>query len=133
MSSAYSYSRFRFEDYRTTGGDFAGNDIPGIPRHNLFTELGFERASYYVRLNMQAVGGMYAEDANQVSVAGYTLWNARFGKRFEAGGQVWEPYLGLDNLFDRRYFDNVRINAAAQRYFEPGPGRTLYVGMRATF
>jgi len=133
VSSAYSYSRFRFEDYRTAGGDFAGNDIPGIPRHNLFTELGFEQADYYARLSMQAVGGMYAEDANQVSVAGYTLWNARVGKRFEAGGQVWEPYLGLDNLFDRRYFDNVRINAAAQRYFEPGPGRTLYVGMRATF
>ncbi|MCY1558490.1 TonB-dependent siderophore receptor [compost metagenome] len=76
---------------------------------------------------------MYADDANSVRVSGYALLNLRIGKRFALAGQRWEPYLGVDNLLDRQYFDNVRINDGNGRYFEPGPGRTLYIGLRAAF
>jgi iron complex outermembrane receptor protein len=57
----------------------------------------------------------------------------RVGKRLRWAEQHVEPYLGVDNLFDRDYFDNVRINDASARYFEPGPGRTIYAGVRLLF
>ena len=44
-----------------------------------------------------------------------------------------EPYVGLDNLTDRRYYDNLRINDNGGRYYEPAPGRTGYVGMKIRF
>jgi iron complex outermembrane receptor protein len=41
--------------------------------------------------------------------------------------------VGIDNLLGREYFDNLRINDANERYFEPGPGRTFYAGLRVLF
>tara|TARA_R100001244_G_scaffold259_13_gene456 strand:- start:2619 stop:4661 length:2043 start_codon:yes stop_codon:yes gene_type:complete len=133
LTTAYAYNRYRFVQYQVAGNDLDGNRLAGIPRQTLFTELGYEYQDVYARLNLSAFDRMYANDANSVRVPGYALLNLRIGKRLTWNEQTLEPYLGLDNLLDRRYFDNVRINDGNARYFEPGPGRTLYLGLRATF
>lgn len=133
LTTAYAYSRYRFEQYQVAGDDLQGNRIAGLPRQVLFAELAYEHEGLYARLNVSAFDHMFADDRNSVRVPGYALANLRLGKRFDWGEQTWEPYLGIDNLFDRRYFDNVRINDANGRYFEPGPGRTVYAGLRASF
>ncbi len=130
---AYSYNRYRFVEYRSGDDDFAGQRIPGIPGQQLFAELSYKRAGTYASINLAARERLYADDANQVSVAGQGLIGLRLGKRLQLQGQSLEPFWGVDNLFGRAYFDNVRINAGGGRYFEPGPGRTLYVGVRAVF
>ncbi len=84
-------------------------------------------------MNANAYGRQYADDANQTRIGGYALYNLRVGKRLAWAGQEIEPYLGIDNLTGRDYYDNIRINAAAGRYFEPAPGRTLYAGVKLTF
>ena len=132
-SAAYAYNRYRFEDYQTTAGDFSGKRIPGIPRQTLFSELAYEHQGGYVRLGVTAQTRVYANDANTQSAPGYALFNLRLGKRFQVGEQSLEPYLGIDNLLGREYFDNLRINDGNARYFEPGPGRTLYAGLRVLF
>ncbi|MGG5870985.1 TonB-dependent receptor family protein [Pseudomonas peli] len=132
-SAAYAYNRYRFEDYQTTAGDFSGKRIPGIPRQSLFSELAYEHQGGYVRLGVTAQARVYANDANTQSAPGYALFNLRLGKRFQVGEQSLEPYLGIDNLLGREYFDNLRINDGNARYFEPGPGRTLYAGLRVLF
>lgn len=133
LTGAYAYSRFKFDDYQVDANDYHGNSLAGIPRQTLFTEVAYEHNDNYARLNISAYDSMYANDANSVEVAGYALTNLRIGKRIKAGEQTWEPYLGVDNVFDREYYDNVRINDANGRYFEPGPGRTVYTGVRVTF
>lgn len=132
-SAAYAYNRYRFEDYQTTSGDFSGKRIPGIPRQTLFSELAYEHQGGYVRLGVTAQARVYANDANTQSAPGYALFSLRLGKRFQLGEQSLEPYLGVDNLLGREYFDNLRINDGNARYFEPGPGRTLYAGLRVLF
>ncbi|WP_339524427.1 TonB-dependent receptor family protein [Pseudomonas sp. EA_35y_Pfl2_R111] len=132
-SVAYAYNRYRFEDYQTAAGDFSGERIPGIPRQTLFSELAYEHQHGYVRLGVMAQARVYANDANTQSAPGYALFNLRIGKRFQVGEQSLEPYLGIDNLLGREYFDNLRINDGNARYFEPGPGRTLYAGLRVLF
>ncbi|MBU1284305.1 MAG: TonB-dependent receptor [Gammaproteobacteria bacterium] len=132
-SMAYAYNRYRFEDYQTTAGDFSGTRIPGIPRQTLFSELAYEHQGTYVRLGVTALARVYVNDANTQSAPGYALFNLRLGKRFQVGEQSLEPYLGIDNLLGREYFDNLRINDGNARYFEPGPGRTLYAGLRVLF
>jgi iron complex outermembrane receptor protein len=57
----------------------------------------------------------------------------RLGWRLYDGGQLWEPYVGIDNLFGRDYYDNLRINDNFGRYYEPAPNRTLYAGVKLTF
>ena len=39
-------------------------------------------------------------------------------------------YVGVENALDRRYTAAVSANAAGSRYYEPGPGRTAYIGLR---
>lgn len=132
-SAAYAYNRYHFEDYQTTSGDFSGKRIPGIPRQTLFSELAYEHQGAYVRLGVTAQAQVYANDANSQSAPGNAVFNLRLGKRFQLGEQSLEPYLGVDNLLGREYFDNLRINDGNARYFEPGPGRTLYAGLRVLF
>lgn len=55
------------------------------------------------------------------------------GWRLAWGDQRWEPYIGVDNLLDRDFCDNLRINDKFGRYYEPAPGRTIYAGAKLTF
>ena len=132
-SVAYAYNRYHFQQYRTALNDFSGQRVPGIPPQTFYSELAYERAGGYVRVGVNALSGFYANDANSVAVPGYAVFNLRVGKRFAFAEQSLEPYLGVDNLLGREYFDNVRSNDANARYFEPGPGRTLYAGLRLLF
>ena len=38
------------------------------------------------------------------------------------------PLVGLNNVWNRFYVASVVINAANGRYYEPAPGRNMYVG-----
>jgi len=40
---------------------------------------------------------------------------------------TWEAR--LQNLFDRRQPDNLRINASGRRYYEPAPGFDAFAGL----
>lgn len=132
-SAAYTYNRYWFDDYQTASGDFSGKRIPGIPRQSVFSELAYEHQGAYVRLGVTAQARIYVDDANTLSAPGTAAVNLRIGKRFNFGQQALDSYVGADNLFDREYFDNLRSNAAGGRYFEPGPERTLYAGIRFLF
>ena len=132
-SAAYAFNRYRFEAYQTAAGDFSGKRIPGIPRQTLFSELAYEQQGAYVRLGVSAQSRVYVDDANSQSAPGNAVFNVRLGKRYQMNEQSVEPYVGIDNLLGREYFDNLRINDANERYFEPGPGRTFYAGLRVLF
>ncbi|MCJ0972427.1 TonB-dependent receptor [Pseudomonas sp. PS1] len=129
LTGAWSYNDYRFDRFDA----YDGNRIAGIPRQSLFTEVGFDREAWYARLNLNVHDHQYADNANENRVAGYAVANARLGWRVSMGGQRWEPYVGVDNLFDRDYYDNLRINDNFGRYYEPAPGRTLYAGVKLTF
>src|SRR5256886_9105383 len=40
------------------------------------------------------------------------------------------PFVGFNNVWNRAYVGSVVINAANRRYYEPAPGRNVYVGDR---
>lgn len=42
-------------------------------------------------------------------------------------------YARVDNLFDRRYAGSVIVNESNGRYYEPAPGRSVGVGLGATY
>ena len=45
----------------------------------------------------------------------------------------FEFFAGINNLFDRKYNDNIRINAWGKRYYEPAPMRNFYFGVSYAF
>jgi iron complex outermembrane receptor protein len=48
------------------------------------------------------------------------------------GGRPVRLYAGIDNLFNEKYDDNLRINAARERFFEPAPERSFFLGVSIT-
>lgn len=129
---AYTLADYEFRRFSRDGTDFAGNRIPGTPRRRLFAGLAYERDGGYARIDVDLVGRRFADDANETRVSGYEVVDVRAGRRIVAGGWRWEPYIGINNLFDREYHDNLRVNAFGGRFFEPAPGRHAYLGIRAS-
>ncbi len=120
---SYAYSNFTVSE---TGDLF----LPGIPEHN--TSLGLLYApenGFHASLTANLVGSQFAEDENLVKVEGYELLNFRAGYVFDYRNARIRPYIGVNNVLNQEYTDNVRINAFGGRFFEPAPGFNLFGGI----
>ena len=135
LSGAYTWSDFRFRDFvDDEGNNFRDNRLPGLPEHNVFVELAWrDSAGWYAMVDTELISSVYADNPNEERVAGYGIVNTRFGRELEVGGTELEAFVALNNLLDKEYFSNVRVNADGQNYFEPAPERNVYAGLRLTF
>lgn len=130
-AAAYTWSDFRFRDFEDVSGSFSGNRLPGLPEHAFFGELAWRSAGGdYVVVDTLLISRVYADNANREPVAGYGLFNARAGTRFRLGASEMEAFLAFNNLLDKSYFSNVRLNQAGGNFLEPGPGRSAVAGIR---
>ena len=134
---SYTYSDFTFTRFVENitiadpdGVDRSGNVIPGTPENLLFAEISYRAPrGWFVAADAIYVDEQFGDSANNVVIADYTLANLRMGYEIELDSLVLSPFIGVNNLSDETYTANARINAAANRYFEPGPGRTGYGGI----
>lgn len=130
LLATYAYSDFYFETYTTPVGDFAGNRLPGLPRQHGQAELRWRHNSgFFAFGTARLTGAFFADDANTVRVDQFIWLKARAGWQRRFGPIAIEIFAGADNLGDVRYYNNVRPNAAAGRYFESGAGRTWLGGV----
>ena len=128
--ATYAWAEYQFEKYSTPAGDFADNRLPVLPRHLGNAELRwYHRSGLFLFAGVRLTGDFYADDANTVRIGRVTLLKARAGWRHSFGAFAGEVFAGIDNAADADYYNNVRSNAAAGRYFEPGAGRTWLGGV----
>jgi len=133
LRAAYTLADYEFERFvDENGNDFGGNTLPGTPRQRFNAALAYERAAGYARMDVELVGERFADDANNVRVPGYGVVDLRAGHYLTGGGWQVELFAGVNNLLDKEYDDNLRVNAFGGRFFEPAPGRNLYAGVRAS-
>lgn len=127
---AYTYLDATFDRYRTPAGRFDDNDEPGIPPHQLFTELSYSHSSgFYGALNLLFVDDFFVNDANTAQNDAYTVLNLRVGYEFRLGRGRIAPFIGLNNISDEHYNGLVRLNALGDRFFEPSPDFNVYGGV----
>lgn len=131
IDASYTWSDFKFEEFvDDNGNDFSGNQMPGLPR-----QFGYLGLSYVpdsgLSTTLEAVysGDLYANNANTANVSSYTTVNFRFAYEFQRAKWAFRPYVGINNLFDESYSNNIRINAFGGRYFEPAPPLNVYAGI----
>jgi len=129
LMAAYSYSHFRFEDYRVGETDFSGNTIPGLPRHRLQSALRMTRQSSFLVVEAETAGGTYADDANTVRTSGFFVWNLRAGSRLRGRSSRIAFLAGVQNALDRLYSSSIAVNAARGKYYEPAPRRSFSFGL----
>ncbi|MCH8292390.1 TonB-dependent receptor [Candidatus Poribacteria bacterium] len=128
-SVAYTYSNFRFNDFKTEDAIFDDNYIPGIPPHQLHAELFYRHLlGISGGLELTFVDDFFVDDANTEQNDSYAVINFRLSYARTIGRWQVAPFIGLNNLLDRAYNASVRVNAFGQRYFEPAPGRSIHAG-----
>lgn len=127
---SYTFSNFEFIDFAI--GDVVGDFfLPGIPKHNVSIAAHYTpQSGFQASLTANLVGRQFAENENLVEVEGYQLLNLRMGYTFGFRESIVLPYLGVTNILDQEYTDNVRINAFGGRFFEPAPGIAFYGGIQ---
>jgi iron complex outermembrane receptor protein len=118
----------------TLEDDFSGNTIPGTVEHLLFGEISYTHPSgWYGAFDVLYVGEQFANNANSVKVDSYTVANLRLGLERAVGSTIISPFIGINNLFDEGYNNNIRLNAFGSRYFEPAPELNVYAGVSINF
>jgi iron complex outermembrane receptor protein len=130
ITSRLSYTAARYRYVRDAV--YAGNDIPGAPRHQITGEVKYAHprgvsitpsiewvpAAYYVN------SGNTEENDAWYSVALRGEWIV------PAAGVV--VFLEGRNLTNRTYSASVQVDNAAGKFYEPADRRVLYGGMRWT-
>jgi iron complex outermembrane receptor protein len=135
LSIAWTYSDYRYRHYTFTDTIphvLDGRALPGIPKHWL---------NLFARAQPAAFGGVWAEvqqtyssryvvsDTGSTTTSPWWATNVRVGWEGKSGGMRLGPFLGVNNAFNHRYVSSVVINAARGRFYEPAPGRNIYLGL----
>ena len=129
VGASYSYSDFVFREYMVGTNDYGGNRIPGIPNQQFQGYATYTWRGWSASVEGITTGSAFLDDANSGRAQGYEVMNARIGGRIEIGPAAVVPALAVSNVFDRTYAGSIVTNAAAGRYYEPAPGRTVYFGL----
>jgi iron complex outermembrane receptor protein len=134
LSGAYTYAHYRFAEYvDASGTSLAGNRLPGVPDH--FWRFGVRSTlpyGFYADADHTLSSSVAADDLNTPELVadswGEGVTNLRLGWDGGAGELNLAPFVGINNLWDRRYVSAVTINGAGGRVFEPAPRRVIYLG-----
>jgi iron complex outermembrane receptor protein len=153
---SYTYTKATYEEgLDRYGNNLSGMQVPGLAPKQLQASLSATYDAWYLDLTGEYTDEMAVNDRNclvvlvanacPLSAAGtrqdgftraYTLVGLRAGGRaLSLGGIEISPFVGVQNLMDERYMASIVPNAFAPtanhtnvRFYEPGPGRTFYVG-----
>jgi iron complex outermembrane receptor protein len=134
LRGAFTWSDARFRRYQAGGRDLAGNRVPGIaPRRLELAAAWSPRGGTFLAADLVAQSATpVADDPGVLSLPSpaYALAGVRAsGPPLRLGRIELVPGAGVSNLFDARYNASVVVNAARGRYYEPGPGRALHLGI----
>jgi iron complex outermembrane receptor protein len=134
----YTWLDARFTEAFSTGTPPvpipARANLPGVPSTVFHGEIVWRAASgLHAGGEVHASGKVYVNEANADAAPSYTVVNLRAGYEHRWGRWQLREFVRVDNAFDRRYAGSVIVSEARGRYFEPAPGRTILVGVQATF
>lgn len=128
---SYTYSDFIFENDGADTLAHEGNHLPGVAPHHVVLRAAIHARAVTIEPELEALSSYYANDANTRAALnnGVAIMNIRFDAK-EILRTGLAPLGAINNVTGRRYSSSVVINAAGARYFEPAPGRNLFLGLR---
>ena len=134
LSTSLTQAQFEFLESSETENSLAGNTLPGLPGSLAFIQLQFQPSpDWTVQFSTEHVGRFYANDTNEVVIDAYQKGRFQAEKQFDFSWGTLSWTAGIYNLWNTRYFDNIRINAFGGRFYEPAPGRNAYFGLTLEF
>jgi iron complex outermembrane receptor protein len=135
LNVAWTYSNYRFRHYSftdTVTHVLDGRALTGIPKHWLNLVARAQPAVFrgaWAEVQQTYSSGYLVSDTSNTRTSAWWATNVRVGWEGKAGGMRLAPFLGINNAFNHRYVSSVVMNAARGRFYEPAPGRNVYVGL----
>jgi iron complex outermembrane receptor protein len=134
LETAYTYSDFVFIDDGDATQDNENNLVPGVPPQHLFARLRLKpHRLVSLEIEDEYTDDFFVNDANTARNESANVIDVRLQLELEAAGLGVRPFLAVNNVLDESYNGSVVINAAGNRYYEPAPGRNLYLGAAVRF
>ena len=123
-----SYTLARNEYLRDSS--FAGNELPGAPRHYGTAELSYIHPSgITISPSIEVVpSGYYVNSENTVKNSSWSNLGIRAEWAMPRTGATL--FVSARNLANRVQSQSVQVDNAVGRYFEPSDGRAAYAGVR---
>jgi len=137
LNAVWTYADYRYRRYSFTVSDtivhtLDGRALPGIPQNWLNLTLGAQPAAFHgawAEVQQTRSSGYLVSDTLSARAAPWWSTNVRVGWEGTTGGMRLAPFVGINNAFNHLYVSSVVINAARDRFYEPAPGRNVYVGL----
>ena len=140
LNLAWTYSDYRYRHYTFTTGTgggavvhtLDGRALPGIPQHWLNIGMRAQPAAFrgvWAEVQQSYSSGYLLSDTLSTRTSPWWATNVRLGWEGKAGRMRLAPFLGINNAFNHLYVSSIVINAARDRFYEPAPGRNVYVGL----
>jgi iron complex outermembrane recepter protein len=108
-----------------------GNDIPGLPAHDLYGQLQWQVTDRWDWLLTNTYESkVYANDANTVYAGAYDVLGIVTDYTWQWQTGRLRAFARLDNLLNRRYAGSVIVNNTSAQYFEAGQPRAILVGLK---
>ena len=138
VSASFAHVDSRFDEYTAAGVQYDGNQVPGVARYTADAAVTWTVSrGAALAVSARHGGRMIANDANTATAPGHTVFDAAASLPAVPAPfpREWDVKLklsaGVSNVTDVAYITAVSINAAGSRYFEPGPGRAVFVSVTA--
>ena len=132
---ALAYLRAEFADAFTSGSPPvdvpAGTRLPGVAERTAYAELAWTPPALRwltVALEAQHVGSIAVNDRNSDFAPAYTIANVRVSAQHDIANVRVSGFVRVNNLADRNYIGSVIVGDTNGRFFEPAPGRNVFVG-----
>ena len=111
-----------------------GSRLPAVPENALYAAVTWTPHWRGFTATLEAIGRaqIYANDLNTAAASGYWIENLKSGLTQSQPHWLFSELLRVDNLANRHYVDSVIVNESNGRYFEPEPGRSVYLLFAAT-
>ncbi|MBU0588930.1 MAG: TonB-dependent receptor [Gammaproteobacteria bacterium] len=111
----------------------AGEPLPRIAPLRAGASLVWGRGPWGARLGFDHSAAQTRVPAGQLATAGYTLWNASMNYRMKAGATQMLWFARLDNIGDTLAYSASSILTQTAAGKVPLPGRSLKLGLQASF
>lgn len=127
----YTFSDFKFSDYISSGKNYSGNRLTGVPQHVLVSSLLWQLpASIALYTQHTFTSRIPLDDGNSEYAGSYHLlqanvsWKLPLHNRYSISLRA-----GVDNLLDVKYSLGNDLNAVGGRFYNPAPGRNYFGGI----
>ena len=122
---SYTQANYEFTNQLING------QLPGVPKSNFSVEWIYNKDTFYAKFDLKYAHSLFADDMNQVKVPSFFLSNLALKNTYNINDLKITVGLQIRNLFDEKYFDNIRLNAFGNRFYEPASLRSYLFSLSA--